>query len=146
MLKNARTLGVCVMSFALVYLASGCATLQGGPSDEELLGTLLETYMTAMKEGDADALVALYSKDYESPRGGDYEQMTERLREFIPMLAQYDVEISADEAKVEIDGGQGSVGPINFDAAGRAWSTTLITTKEDDGCWRITSTEFQRGG
>ena len=146
MLKHARMVGVCVVSLALVYLASGCATLKGGPSDEELLGKLLETYMTAMKEGDADALLALYSKNYESSRGGDYEQMAERMRQFIPRLAEYDVNISADEAKVEIDGNKGSVGPINFDAAGRAWSTTLITTKEDDGCWRVTGSEFQRGG
>jgi len=146
MLKHSRTVAVCVVSLALVYLASGCATLKGGPSDEELLGKLLETYMTAMKEGDADALIALYSKNYESPRGGDYEETTERLREFIPRLADYDVNISADEAKVEVDGSKANVGPINFDAGGRAWSTTLVTTKEEDGCWRITSTEFQRGG
>jgi hypothetical protein len=146
MLKNARTVGVCVVSLALVYLASGCATLQGGPSDEELLGKLLETYSKAMKEGDADALIALYSKDYESPRGGDYEETTERLREVIPRLAEYDVNISTDDAKAEVDGNQGSVGPINFDADRGAWSTTLITTKEEDGCWRITGTEYQRGG
>lgn len=146
MLNNARTVGVCVVSLVLVYVASGCAALQGGPSDEELLGTLLETYTKAMKEGDADALIALYSKDYESPRGGDYEETTERLREFIPRLAEYDVNISTDEAKVEVDGNQGSVGPINFDAGSRAWSTTLITTKEEDGCWRITGTEWERGG
>jgi hypothetical protein len=47
---------------------------------------------------------------------------------------------------VEIDGGKGTVGPINFDAGGRAWSTTLITTKEEDGAWRITGSEFERGG
>jgi hypothetical protein len=99
-----------------------------------------------MKEGDADALIALYSKDYESPRGGDYEETTERLREVIPRLAEYDVNISTDDAKAEVDGNQGSVGPINFDADRGAWSTTLITTKEEDGCWRITGTEYQRGG
>ena len=145
MLKNTRTVGVCMVSLALVYLASGCATLKGGPSDEELLGALLETYMKAISEGDAEGVIALYSKNYESPRGGDYESTTERLREFIPRFADYDVEVSSDDAKVEVDGNQGKVGPINFDAGGRAWSTTLITTKEDDGCWRITGTEFQRG-
>ena len=146
MLKKARTVGVWVVSFALVYMASGCATLQRGPSDEEMLGKLLETYTTAMREGDADALIHLYSKDYENPRGGDYEQTMERLRDFVPMFAQYDVEISTDDAKVEIDGNQASVGPINFEADRGAWSTTLITTKEEDGCWRITGTEWEGGG
>ena len=144
MLKNARTVGVCVVSLALIYVASGCATLQGGPSDEELLVKLLETYTTAMKEGDPEALIPLYSKHYESPRGGDYEETMERLREFIPRFAERDVKMTTDDAKVEIDGDHASVGPINFESERGAWSTTLITTKEEDGCWRITGTEWQR--
>jgi hypothetical protein len=119
--------------------------LQRGPSDEEVLFTLLETYTTAMREGDVDTLIPLYSEDYESRRGGDYEESMDRLRRFVPRFAEWDVEMSTDDAEVEIDGNEASVGPINFESERGAWSTTLITTKEADGRWRITSTEWERG-
>jgi hypothetical protein len=141
-LKKARTLIVLAASVALV--ASGCAMLQGGPSDEEALRKLLETYTTSMQAGDVDTLIPLYSTSYETERG-DYEESMERMRQFVPRFAEWDVDMSAEGAEVKVDGDTASVGPINFESERGAWSTTLLTTKEDDGCWRITGTEWQRG-
>ncbi len=141
-MKNARTLIMLAVTVALV--ASGCAMLQGGPSDEETLCKLLETYTTAMQAGDVDTLIPLYSTSYETERG-DYEESMERMRQFVPRFAEWDVDMSAEAAEVKVDGDTASVGPINFESERGAWSTTLLTTKEEDGCWRITGTEWQRG-
>jgi len=141
-LKNARTIFVLAASVALV--ASGCAMLQGGPSDEEALRELVNTYATALQAGDVDTLIPLYSTSYESPRGGDYEQSMERMRNWVPRMAEWDVEISADAAEIAIDGDTAKVGPVTFESERGTRDTTLLTTKED-GCWLITGTEWQRG-
>ncbi len=141
-MKNARTLFVLAVSVVLV--ASGCAMLQGGPSDEEALHKLLETYTTAMQAGDVDTVIPLYSTSYETERG-DYEQSMERMRQFVPRFAERDIDLSTESAEVTVDGDTASVGPINFESERGGWNTTLLTAKEEDGCWRITGTEWQRG-
>ena len=143
-MKNARTVGVLVVSIALVYIASGCAVLRGGPSDEELLSKLLHSYEAAYKEGDVDKLISLYSKDYESVRGDSYEETVERLRQFVPRFAEWEVEISAAEAEIEIEGNTAKLSPITFESSRGTRSSTLVVTKEEDGVWRITSREMQR--
>jgi hypothetical protein len=140
-LKNALTLTVLAASIALV--ASGCATLQGGPSDEEMLRELVDTYATALQAGDVETLVPLYSTSYESARGGDYEQSMERMREWVPQMAEWDVDISAEGAEIAIDGDTARVGPVTFESERGTRDTTLLTAKED-GCWLISGTEWER--
>lgn len=140
-MKNARTVVLVVVSLALVYMASGCAMLRGGPSDEELLHDLLNTYKTALEAGNAEGLIALYSKNYESPRGATYEETVERMRQWIPRLAERDVEISIADAEIEIEGDTARLGPITSETPRGTRSSTLIVTKEEDGVWRITSRE-----
>jgi hypothetical protein len=115
--------------------------LKGGPSDEEMLSTLVETYATALQAGDVEALVPLYSTSYESPRGGDYEESMDRMREWVPRMAEWDVDISADAAEIEMDGDTARVGPVTFESDRGTRETFLLTAKED-GCWLITATEW----
>jgi ketosteroid isomerase-like protein len=117
--------------------------LQGGPSDEDALRKLVETYTTAFQAGDVDTLIPLYSKNYETERG-DYEQTVERMREWVPRMAEWDVEISADNAEIAIEGNTARVGPVTFESDRGSRDTTLLTTKEEDGCWRITGAERER--
>jgi ketosteroid isomerase-like protein len=132
------------VSIALVYMASGCAILQRGPSDEELLQDLLNTYETSLNEADVDALIELYSKDFVGDEGRGYEETVEFLREIVPSLEEYGVEVSAAEAEIEIEGNTATIAPVVLETSEGDMSMTLITTKEDDGCWRITSSEMQQ--
>jgi ketosteroid isomerase-like protein len=118
--------------------------LQGGPSDEDALSKLLETYTTALQAGDVDTLIPLYSKGYEGPRGRNYEESIDGMRDFVPRFADWDVDMSTENAEVKVEGNTASVGPINFESERFAWSTTLLTEKEEDGCWRITGAEWER--
>ena len=142
-MRNARTVMVLAVSFAVIYMASGCATLQRGPSDEELLADLLSTYGTSLQEADVDKLIGLYSKDYVSPEGGDYEETVSFLRQVVPSLEGYNLEISTTDARIEIEGKTATIGPISFDADWGEMQITLFATKEADGCWRITSSEME---
>jgi ketosteroid isomerase-like protein len=132
------------VSVALVCVTSGCAMLKGGPSDEDMLGELLQTYKTGMEAGNAEAVIALYSENYESRRGGTYEEMVERMERFIPRMAERDIELDIGEAEVQIEGDTARVGPIVSEGRRGTMRRTLICTKEEDGCWRITGSERQR--
>lgn len=140
-MKNVRTAAVLTMALALVYVASGCATLRGGPSDEELLGELLTNYKTALEEGDVDKLIGLYSKNYQTSRGGTYDEMVSRLREFVPRFKEFEVEVVVADANIAIDGNTAKLGPITFDSPRGSRDMALIATKEDGGVWRITGRE-----
>jgi ketosteroid isomerase-like protein len=141
-LKSAR-IALMLVSVALLCVAGGCAMLKGGPSDEKMLGELLQTYKTGMEGGDAEAVIALYSENYESARGGTYEEMVERMRQYIPRMAERDIELGIEDAEVQIDGDTARVGPIVSEGRRGTMRRTLICTKED-GCWRITGSERQR--
>jgi uncharacterized protein (DUF2164 family) len=140
-MKNVRTTAVLAMGIALIYVAGGCAALRGGPSDEELLGELLTNYKAALDQGDADKLISLYSKNYQTSRGGSYDQMVSRLREFLPRLKEYEVEVLVADANIVIDGNTAKLGPITFESAMGSRDMVLVATKEDDGVWRITGRE-----
>ena len=142
-MKSARTVVVLTVSLALVYLASGCAGLQRGPSDEELLSELLRGWQAAMDEGNVDKLLGFYSKDYTGAEDTDYEDLAERMEQVVPMLEEYDVEISTADAKIGIERNKATVGPIAFDSAFGSRTIVMEATKEADGVWRITGTDVE---
>jgi len=142
-LKSGRMFVLLAASVVLVYAASGCAALKGGASDEDMLGELLQTYKTGMEAGDAEAVIALYSENYESARGGTYEEMVERMRQYIPRMAEREIELGIGEAEIQIDGDTARVGPIVSEGRRGTMRRTLICTKED-GCWLITGSERER--
>ena len=140
-MKRMRTVVVLAVSIALVYVATGCATLREGPSDEEQLLELLTNYKTALEEGDVDKLVGLYSKNYASSRGGDYEETVSRLRQFVPRFKEFGVEVSTADTKIEVEGTTARLDPITFDSPRGSRNTALVVAKEADGVWRITGSE-----
>ena len=140
-MKSMRTVGAVVVSLALVCVASGCATLRGGPSDEELLSELLTNYKAAMEQGDAEKLISLYSKNYATERGGSFDEMASRLREFVPRLKEFEVKVLVADAKIEIEGNTAKLGPVTWDSPRGSRSMALLAAKEADGVWRITGRE-----
>ena len=143
-MKSARMVVLLAVSVAVVCVAGGCATLGGGASDENMLGELLQTYKTGMEAGDAEAVIALYSENYESARGGTYEEMVERMRQYIPRMAERDIQLGVAEAEIQIDGDTARVGPIVSEGRRGTMRRTLLCTKEEDGRWRITGSERER--
>ncbi len=143
-MKNARTVMVVAVSIALVYMASGCAILKVGPSDEEMLKDLLSTYVTSLEEGSVEKHISVYSKDFVGTNGESYDEMAGGLEEMLPMLEDWGMEISTDETETAIEGNEAEIGPIGFEFSQGGIQITLFTTKEDDGCWRITGSEMQQ--
>jgi len=134
---------VMAASIALVYVASGCAMLKKGPSDEEMLEDLLGTYVASLEEGSVENHLSIYSKDFEGTRGESYDDMAGGLEEMMPMLQDWGMEIFTDQTQIAIDGDEAEIGPIVFEFSQGSVQITLLTTKED-GCWLITGSEMQQ--
>jgi len=143
-LKSGRTVVAVTVSLALVYLAGGCAGLQRGPSDEELLGELLRGWQAALDEGNVDNLMSLYSKDYMAEDGTDYEGLADRMEQIVPLLKEYGVEISTADAEIEIERSSATLGPIAFDSSFGSRTMSIEAAKESDGVWRITGTTVEQ--
>jgi ketosteroid isomerase-like protein len=142
-LRKTLTPGVLAALVALVYVAGGCAMLNRGPSDKDLLGEFLSTYETALVEGDADALVSLYSESYESSDGTDYEEAMTRLRRIVPMFEEWSIEVGTAETQIVVKGDAATLSPVVFDTPGGEMALTMFVTKEADGVWRITGSETE---
>ncbi len=143
-MKSGRTVVAVAVSLALVCLAGGCAGLQRGPSDEELLGELLRGWQAALHEGNVDNLLSLYSKDYASEDGTDYEGLAARMEQIVPLLKEYGVKISAADAKIEVERNKATLGPIAFDSSFGSRTMSMEAAKETDGVWRITGTNVEQ--
>jgi ketosteroid isomerase-like protein len=128
----------------VAYVAGGCAILNRGPSDKDLLSELLSTYETALVEGDADKLVSLYSEDYESSDGTDYEDAMTRLRRIVPMIAEWDIEVGTAETQIVVKGDTATLSPIVFDTPSGKMTLTIFATKDAGGVWLITGSEMER--
>ena len=136
--------GILVMLLALVCVAGGCAMFTRGPSDRDLLSELLHKYETALTEGDTDALVSLYSEDYESFDGTNYEESMARLRRIVPTIKELDVKVNAAETQVHIEGGTATLSPIVFDTPGGEMILTMSATKNAEGVWLVSGSEMER--
>jgi len=142
-----RGLNMTLIRLVLVALLCpllGCALLQRGPTDEELLGDLLRGWQAAMDARDVDKVMTFYSKDFMSPQGADYEGMKEALERFVPQFDDYGVKLSSADASITIEGDTATIEPITLEADMGSMTLSLIATKEAPGVWRITNSEMEQ--
>ena len=134
MAKSALSkIGVAIVTVALVC---GCAALGKGPSDEELIRTLLEKWKAAGEALDIEAQFALCSGDFESNHG-DEAATRAFLLEANEMGYLEDIEISLDDAEITIEGNTATVYPIEVETAMAGTTAELRLTKQATG-WVIT--------
>lgn len=125
----------------VVVLAGGCATGVRGPSDEELIDTLLKAWTTGIMEKDADKMLATYSEDF-SHDGYDYEAADkEGLRKFLDYADEEgyldEVDISFDGSETSIEGDTATISLIEYVNDQGAVTIELTATKGKAG-WLFT--------
>jgi hypothetical protein len=126
--------GACALS--LVVLASGCAGGSKGPSDEELIQTILNDGNAALLAKDIPKATMSYSDDFTWDQGGKQEYIdfltTAKDGGFLD-----DMTIDMSKSVTVIDGMMATAGPIV--AAGTFGELTLnFTLEKRDGTWVIT--------
>jgi len=126
---------------ALAIVAVGCAAL-GGRSDADLVCDVMTQWETATNAGDVDAVMELYSVDYEDRRGSTREEMRERLEQWLPRMAEREESIiNTTEALPTVEGDTATFGPVMYQFGERSFGMQFKLAKEADGVWRIVGTE-----
>ena len=130
--------GAGIVALALVC---GCAAIGKGPSDEALLGDLLEQWKAAAIAQDIDALMALFSEDYAGSQGDKYDTKL-FLLEGKDMGYLDDMEVVLDSTEITIEGGTATAYPLELKTAMSEFTIKLTLTKESSG-WLITSMDIE---
>ncbi|NIA13744.1 MAG: hypothetical protein GWP08_06650 [Nitrospiraceae bacterium] len=126
-----------VVGVVIAMMAVGCATCGGGASDEEQIQALLAKWEQACVAADMDQLMATISDDF-AHKGYEYEAADkEELAAFIEYSIDEGyldgVEISFEDADVEIDGDTATIYPIDFLNDVGAATVELVAKKEKGG-------------
>ena len=142
-MKSLHAGAVTVISVALVCSSFGCAMLQAGPNDKEMLTELLNGWKDAMEKGDVDATMSFFSKNYMDETGTDYDTYESRLEQILPVMANWETEYILDEVEVDIDGTVATLSHVGLDMAYNYVGITLTAEKED-GAWLIVNSEIEQ--
>ncbi len=125
-----------IVALAMVAFA-GCATGGGGPSDEEVITSLVQDAMTALAAQDIDAMTAGYADDFESDQGGGVEEMREFLKGAKEQGFLDGLTTGLDNLEVKVDGDTATAGPLDLEGAFGALTLELELEKRD-GTWVVT--------
>ena len=123
--------------FVLQSALSGCASLMGGPSDEELIADTLAAWKAATEAENVDGMMSCISDDFQTDEGGKAE-----VREYLSgvidqgMLSGAEMDLTEAETTIEEDG---TASVMGIELSGDVGSVVmdLEMKKDADGTWRI---------
>lgn len=122
--------------FVLSTIMSGCAT---GPSDEEIISNSMTGWKAAFHAKDVDKMMTEYSENY----AGENGEGKEAVREFLVYMkndgAFENAKMNTDEAEIEIEGENATVGPIVYTGNWGEVRYIREMKKEEDNVWRVVS-------
>jgi len=140
---TSRTSGLLAAAI-VAALVCGCAMFERGPTDQELIECAVADYCTAVAEGDIDGIMAIYSEDFEGETGETKEDVHAFLSGAIDQGYMDDVEASADDCEITIDGDTATVDPVVFSSDFGDMSIGFTMKKEADGAWRIVGSSLNQ--
>ena len=126
-------LSLFVLAAFLVY---GCQTLGVGPSDEELVSTTMAEWKAAMVAQDIDKLMATYSENYVSSRGGGKDSIREFMARAFERGFLDSVEVKIEDVQITIEDDKATFGPVEF-VSDRGMFALEYTLQKEDGAWLI---------
>lgn len=125
-----------LMTLTLVALTGGCATLEKGPSDEELIAATMEAMRLAIAEQDLDKIMDLYSEDFSTETGEGKAEARDFLQNWIDMGVMEGVEVNIEEMKTTIENDTATVGSVVYESPfGQLLAE--YTLKKEDNTWRV---------
>ena len=125
----------------VMVLVCGCAAFGKGPSDEELIGRLLEAWKAAGEAQDIDGQMALFSENFEGEQG-DKEGMKGFMLEAKDMGYLDDMKVIIEDVEVKTEGTTATAYPLTIETAMGEAIIGLELTKEAGG-WMITGMEME---
>jgi ketosteroid isomerase-like protein len=128
----------------LVFTAAfcGCQTLVEGPSDEQLINTVMAEWKAALEAKDLGRLMVLFSEDYVSSSGSGKVAMRERMAGAVERGFLDNIEIKIQNAKLSLVGETATFGPVEI-TSDRGTLAIEYTLQKQDGMWLIISSKRQ---
>ncbi len=118
------------------FLVCGCQTLGAGSSDEELISTTMAEWKAAMAAQDIDKLMAVYSENYVSSRGGGKDSIREFMARAFEQNFMDSVEVKIEDVQITIEDDKATFGPVEF-VSDRGTFTLEYKLQKEDGAWLI---------
>ncbi len=122
------------------FLVCGCQTLGVGPPDEQLVNTTMAVWKAAMTAQDIDKLMAVYSENYVSSRGGGKDSIR------VLMIRAFDegfmdsVDVKIEDPQITIEDDKATFGPVEF-VSDRGAFVLEYKLQKEDGAWLIVSSK-----
>jgi len=115
-------------------LICGCQSV-GGPCDEELVNCTMTDWKAALIAQDLDKVMAAYSEDYTSTRGGK-----DSVREFMTRVFEEgyldNAKVNLEKVEITIEEDKAEFGPVEF-VADMGTFTLEYTLQKEDKAWLI---------
>jgi len=124
--------------FAAVFCS--CQTVVEGPSDEELINTVMTEWKAAFEAKDLDRLMVLFSENYLSSSGSSKIAMRERMAGAIERGSLDNVKINIRDAKLTLVGDKATFGPVEITIDSEMLALEYTLQKENDK-WLIVSSK-----
>ncbi len=118
------------------FLVCGCQTLGVGPSDEELISTTMAEWKAAMVAQDIDKLMAVYSENYVSSRGGGKDSIREFMARAFEQNFMDSVEVKIEDTQITIEGDKATFSSVEF-VSDRGTFTLEYKLQKENGAWFI---------
>ncbi len=136
---NRSVILMLAVAMVAAVLIGGCRT---GPSDEELIGTTMADWKTALVAEDLDKVMAGYSDDYTSERGDGKEQVRQFMATVFEEGWMDNAKVILEEAETAIEGDKATFGPVKF-TSDRGAMAINYTLKKEEESWRIVGSKSE---
>ncbi len=107
-------------------------------SDEAIIMAGVALFTTKLAEQDIEGALVGVSDDFDHYEFGDKEGLLDFLQQAVDMGYLEDIEVSTEDAEVEIDGDEATVYPVDVEGAFGSVTLEFILEKID-GIWSVTS-------
>lgn len=129
--------GGSLVAILLGVVACGCAGMGKGPSDAELISSVLAGWKVALEAKDLEKLMVAYSEDFSGEGGAGKAQMRDFIKRAIDSGYLDGAKVDLEKAVTKIEGDAATVDPAGLSGDMGSVDLTLRLKKEADGAWRI---------
>ena len=133
-MKKAVILNLFFLIFAAAFC--GCQTPVEGPSDKQLINTVMTEWKAALEAKDVGRLMVLFSEDYISSSGSSKVAMRESIAGAIERGSLDNIEIKIQNGQLALVGETATFGPVEI-TSDRGTLAIEYTLQKEDGKWLI---------
>mgnify|MGYP006280725451 CR=1 FL=1 len=119
-------------------LLAGCAGMEAGPTDEEIIESQLNTMKAGIEQQDIDVVVSTFSESFYHPQVADKEAARNMLQLGVESGYGSGAGMDWEDADIVITGNEASIYPVEVWSDAGVTSVEVMMAKEAEG-WYVTT-------